>query len=58
MLSEQPARLLEPRRGGRQTDQRAWSTLERCRSKLGLEVFPLPIPVEEWIEGPLGIQLD
>ncbi len=56
MPAAQPAKLLEPRRGGRQTDQRAWSTLERCRTRLGLEGLPLPIPVEEWIEGPLGIQ--
>lgn len=51
-----PAKLLEPRRGGRQTDRRAWSTLERCRTKLSLEELPLPVPVEQWIEGPLGIQ--
>ncbi len=56
MSAVQPAKLLEPRRGGRQTDQRAWSTLERCRTKLSLEELPLPIPVEEWIEGTLGIQ--
>ena len=56
MSAVQPAKLLEPRRGGRQTDQRAWSTLERCRTRLSLEELPLPIPVEEWIEGPLGIQ--
>jgi Zn-dependent peptidase ImmA (M78 family) len=56
MSAVQPAKLLEPCRGGRQTTQRAWTTLERCRRRLSLEELPLPIPVEEWIEGPLGIQ--
>jgi hypothetical protein len=48
--------MLEPRRGRRQIDQRAWSVLERCRIKLGLRELPLPIPVDEWIERPLGIR--
>ena len=38
------------------TDRRAWTSLERCRRKLGLQRLPLPIPVEEWIESPLGIR--
>jgi len=52
-----PARLLEPCRGGRQVDRRAWTELERCRQKLGLDEVPSPVPVEEWIERPLGIRL-
>jgi len=51
-----PSKYFEPRRGRRQIDQRAWNCLERCRKKLGLETIPLPVPVEDWIEGPLGIQ--
>jgi len=51
-----PTKYFEPRRGRRQIDQRAWNCLERCRKKLGLETIPLPVPVEDWIEGPLGIQ--
>ncbi|MBN2562333.1 MAG: ImmA/IrrE family metallo-endopeptidase [Phycisphaerae bacterium] len=30
--------------------------MERCRRKLRLDQVPLPVPVEEWIEGPLGIR--
>jgi len=50
------ARIFEPRRGRRQVDQRAWNCLERCRRKLRLDQIPLPVPIEEWIEGPLGIR--
>jgi len=50
------ARIFEPRRGRRQIDERAWRVLARCRRKLRLDQLPLPIPVEEWIEGPLGIR--
>jgi len=56
VVASLPAKYLEPRRGRRQIDQRAWACLDRCRKKLGLESIPLPIPVEDWIEGPLGIQ--
>jgi hypothetical protein len=37
-------------------ESRALACLERCRRKLGLEEIPLPVPVEDWIEGPLGIR--
>jgi len=56
MPADVPSKLLEPRRGGRVTDRRAWSCLDRCRRKLGLRDLPLPIPVDEWIESPLGIR--
>ena len=56
MPAELPSKVFEPCRGRRQIDRRAWNTLERCRKKLGLDRLPLPIPVEDWIEGPLGIQ--
>lgn len=56
MPKELPSKVFEPCRGRRQIDRRAWNTLERCRKKLGLEQLPLPIPVEDWIEGPLGIR--
>lgn len=49
-------RVLEPRRGRRVIDARAWSCLERCRRKLRLDEIPLPVPVEDWIEGPLDIR--
>lgn len=56
MIASVPARYFEPRRGRRQIDQRAWNCLERCRKKLGLESIPLPVPLEEWIESPMGIR--
>lgn len=56
-MPRQPTgRVLEPRRGRQVIDARAWSCLERCRRKLGLDEIPLPVPVEDWIEGPLGIR--
>ena len=56
MSSLLTARIFEARRGRRQIDDRAWRVLERCRRTLRLDDIPLPIPVEEWIEGPLGIR--
>lgn len=56
MASTATTRILEPCRGRRQIDRRAWSCLERCRRKLRLDAVPLPVPVEEWIEGPLQIR--
>ncbi|MCC7291832.1 MAG: ImmA/IrrE family metallo-endopeptidase [Phycisphaerales bacterium] len=49
-------RIFEPRRGLREIDQRAWRCLERCRKRQKLDSIPLPVPVENWIEGPLGIR--
>lgn len=48
--------VLEPVRGRRVIEAQAWACLERCQRKLGLDHIPLPVPVEEWIEGPLGIR--
>ncbi len=50
------ANVFEPRYGRRQIETRALTCLERCRKKLALDEVPVPIPVEEWIEGPLGIR--
>ena len=52
-----PLKLLEPCQGGRLIERRAWACLERCRKKLRLDAVPLPVPVEDWIENPLGIRL-
>lgn len=49
-------RIFEPCPGRRIIDRPAWSCLERCRRRLGLDEIPLPVPVEEWIEGPLDIR--
>lgn len=56
MPSSATGQVLEPCRGRRVIDARAWACLERCRRKLQLEEFPLPVPIEEWIERPLGIR--
>ncbi|MBU0637774.1 MAG: hypothetical protein KKB50_02840 [Planctomycetes bacterium] len=50
-----PTRVFDARHGRRQIDGRAWACIEKCRRRLGLDEVPLPIPVEDWIEGPLGI---
>jgi hypothetical protein len=57
MTTKLPTALLEPCWGNRRIDRRAWSVIERCRKRQASERPPLPIPVEDWIEGPLGIQL-
>lgn len=57
MYKPVPLKLLEPCHGGRLIERRAWACLERCRKKLGLDAVPLPVPVEAWIENPLGIRL-
>lgn len=57
MRRSETGSVLEPTRGRRMINARAWEHLERCRRKLGLEHIPLPVPVESWIEGPLGIRL-
>lgn len=56
MLGDLPTKLLDPCRGHWQTDRKAFARLEECRITLGLDDYPLPIPVEDWIEAPLGIR--
>jgi len=57
MARPSTGRIFETMPGRKVIENRAWSCLERCRRKLGLEEIPLPVPVEDWIEGPLGIRL-
>lgn len=40
----------------RRVERVAWNALVRCMKAKKLKAIPLPVPVEEWIEGPLGIQ--
>lgn len=40
----------------RRVERAAWSTIVRCVRARKLTSIPLPIPVEAWIEGPLGIR--
>ena len=37
-------------------EARAQACLRRCTEKLDLKELPIPIPVEQWIEGPLAIR--
>jgi len=37
-------------------EARSQACLRRCTEKLGLKELPIPVPVEHWIEGPLGIR--
>lgn len=39
----------------RRVERAAWSTIVRCVRARKLTSIPLPIPVEAWIEGPLGV---
>jgi len=55
MTTALPKPFLEPRDEDRAAEQRAELCIERCCSAQGLKAVPLPIPVEEWIERPLGI---
>ena len=46
--------LLQCRPGVARIEAKAWSVIETCRTTLGLASVPLPIPIERWIEHPLG----
>lgn len=39
----------------RRVENAAWNAILRCTKAKKLAEIPLPIPVEAWIEGPLGI---
>ena len=41
----------------RRVERVAWSAILKCVRSHKLEQLPLPIPVEPWIEGPLGVKL-
>lgn len=57
MGAKLPTRVFDPSYGRRGIERIAWNCLERCRRGVGLEHTPLPVPVEEWIEFPLGFRL-
>lgn len=40
----------------RRVERAAWMTVRKCMQAKHLAALPLPIPVEQWIEGPLGIR--
>jgi Zn-dependent protease with chaperone function len=39
-------------------EREAWRCLNRCRRAIGEAVIPSPVPVDLWIEHPLGLELD
>lgn len=41
----------------RRVERVAWSTISKCLKAEGLQTLRLPIPVDRWIEGPLGFRL-
>lgn len=40
----------------RRVERAACNSIVKCLRKLGLDETPVPIPVEDWVEGPLGIK--
>lgn len=56
MPSLLPTKIFEPCPGRWQIERKAWRCLEECRQQLGLDELPIPIPVDAWIEAPLGIR--
>lgn len=48
--------FLRPSPAIRRIEEHATECLKRCMKKLRLGEVPLPVPVDDWIEGPLGIR--
>lgn len=48
--------FLQPSAAVRRTEQRAMELLGQCKHELGISTTPLPIPVDLWIERPLGYE--
>ena len=55
MISLSDAAFLEPQKNILAVEEQARLCLDKCTQKLGLKQLPLPVPVEQFIEGPLGI---
>lgn len=54
-MNATPKPFIQPKPEYRRVERLALETLEECCAQLGLQEIPLPIPVERWIEHPLGI---
>lgn len=50
-----PEPFSEPREADRLAEVTAATCLEACCRQLGLTSIPLPVPIETWIEHPLGV---
>ncbi|MBX3323936.1 MAG: ImmA/IrrE family metallo-endopeptidase [Phycisphaeraceae bacterium] len=55
-MRNDPAPFLHPRPAAAKAERVATDTLEVCLNRLGEFEIPLPIPVEQWIEHPLGFE--
>jgi len=53
-MSSSDTPILRLRPSVKRLEAAAWRTLQKCRAELELDHVPVPIPVEEWIEHPLG----
>lgn len=56
VLSKPESPVISPRPEIRRIERLAWETSELCRNDDGLTETPLPVPVDRWIEKPLGIR--
>lgn len=50
-----PEPFSEPRDADRLAEATAAACLDACCTQLGLASIPLPVPIERWIEHPLGV---
>jgi Zn-dependent peptidase ImmA (M78 family) len=50
--------FIRPRAHVRRVEAHAQKLLDRCRAALDLDDLPLPVPVEQWIENPLGYDFE
>ncbi|MGE3109309.1 MAG: ImmA/IrrE family metallo-endopeptidase [Phycisphaerales bacterium] len=41
----------------RRVERAAWDVVVRCMRSEGRTALPIPVPVERWVEGPLGVRL-
>ena len=48
--------FLQPSVAVRRIEQRAMELLQKCKNELGIRETPLPVPVDLWIEHPLGYE--
>lgn len=55
-MTQSQSPILVPSPAVRRVETAAWRTLTLCQELLDLRHLPLPIPVDTWIENPLGFR--
>ncbi|MGD0770060.1 MAG: ImmA/IrrE family metallo-endopeptidase [Tepidisphaeraceae bacterium] len=55
-MSTQPLAIPRPPLTALDVEASAQACLRQCMEKLALKDLPIPVPVEQWIEGPLAIR--